>query len=73
MGKPLQNARICFWNDFAGWPDPAEVDGVVTGGIAGPDDLKPSVHVPVSKTVSTIRENLSTQWATELTFTPTVL
>jgi PE-PPE domain len=51
-GNPCRTPGYASGNDFAGWPDPAEVDGVVTGGIAGPDDLEPSVYVPVSKTVT---------------------
>jgi hypothetical protein len=48
---PAEPLGFASGNDFAGWPDPGKVDGVVTGGIAGPDDLRPSVYVPVSKTV----------------------
>ena len=51
-GNPCRTPGYASGNDFAGWPDPAEVDGQVTGGIAGPDDLEPSVYVPVSKTVT---------------------
>jgi len=50
-GNPCRGPGFASGNDFAGWPDPADVDGVVTGGIAGPDDLMPPVYVPVSKTV----------------------
>ncbi|MBV8180516.1 MAG: hypothetical protein JO045_17300 [Mycobacterium sp.] len=51
-GNPCRTPGNASGDDFAGWPDPAEVDGQVTGGIAGPDDLEPSVYVPVSKTVT---------------------
>jgi hypothetical protein len=50
-GNPCRTPGFASGNDFAGWPDPGEVDGEVTGGIAGPDDLQPAVYVPVSKTV----------------------
>lgn len=50
-GNPYRTPGFASGNDFAGWPDPGEVDGVVTGGIAGPDDLMPPVYVPVSRTV----------------------
>ena len=50
-GNPCRAPGFASGNDFAGWPDPGNVDGVVTGGIAGPDDLHPSVYVPASTTV----------------------
>jgi hypothetical protein len=36
-GNPNRLPGFASGNDFAGWPDPADVDGVVTGGISGPD------------------------------------
>jgi hypothetical protein len=50
-GNPCRTPGFASGNDFAGWPAPGQVDGVVTGGIAGPDDLRPSVYVPASATV----------------------
>ena len=50
-GNPCRAPGFASGNDFAGWPDPGNVDGVVTGGIAGPDDLHPSVYAPASTTV----------------------
>jgi hypothetical protein len=41
-GNPCRSPGIANGNAFAGWPMPAAVDGVVTGGIAGPDDLTPA-------------------------------
>jgi hypothetical protein len=41
-GNPCRAPGVANGNAFAGWPMPAEVDGVDTGGIAGPDDLTPA-------------------------------
>jgi hypothetical protein len=41
-GNPCRAPGVANGNAFAGWPMPADVDGVVTGGIAGPDDLTPA-------------------------------
>jgi hypothetical protein len=51
-GNPCRQPGFASGNQFAGWPMPAKVDGVVTGGIAGPDDLKAAVYVPASTTVA---------------------
>jgi hypothetical protein len=40
-GNPLRCPGFTSGNDFAGWPKPTPLDGVTTGGIAGPDCLKP--------------------------------
>jgi len=42
FGNPCRAPGVANGNAFAGWPMPAEIDGVVTGGIAGPDDLTPA-------------------------------
>src|SRR5262249_61864800 len=42
LGTPCRAPGLANGNAFAGWPMPAEIDGVVTGGIAGPDDLTPA-------------------------------
>lgn len=41
FGDPLRCPGIANGNLLAGIPLPADLDGVVTGGIAGPADLKP--------------------------------
>jgi hypothetical protein len=41
-GNPCRATSVANGNVFAGWPMPGDVDGVVTGGIAGPDDLTPA-------------------------------
>lgn len=51
-GNPLRTPGFASGNEFAGWPLPANVDGVVTGGIAGPDcmhpdEVKPHLPFPV--------------------------
>jgi hypothetical protein len=38
-GNPCRPPGFASGNQFAGWPLPADVDGVTTGGIAGPDCL----------------------------------
>jgi len=40
-GDPMRCPGIANGNTFAGLPMPRELDGVVTGGISGPDDLTP--------------------------------
>lgn len=40
-GDPMRCPGIANGNKFAGQPMPAELDGQVTGGIAGPECLKP--------------------------------
>lgn len=39
FGDPLRTPGIAHGNEIAGQPAPAKLDGVVTGGIAGPGDL----------------------------------
>lgn len=41
FGDPLRAPGICNGNVRAGFPIPQPLDGAVTGGIAGPDDLTP--------------------------------
>lgn len=41
-GNPCRAPGVANGNVFAGWPMPGDVDGVITGGIAGPDDLTPA-------------------------------
>jgi hypothetical protein len=41
FGNPLRAPGVANGNVFAGWPLPNQVDGVVTGGISGTDDLRP--------------------------------
>jgi hypothetical protein len=38
-GNPMRAPGVARGNVAAGWPMPSQVDGRVTGGIAGPDDL----------------------------------
>ena len=38
-GDPMRCPGIARGNDFAGQPHPAQLDGQITGGIAGPDNL----------------------------------
>lgn len=40
-GDPMRCPGIAHGNELAGLVIPGSTDGVVTGGIAGPDDLKP--------------------------------
>jgi hypothetical protein len=39
FGNPCRSPGIANGNAWAGWPMPTDIDGVVTGGIAGPDCL----------------------------------
>lgn len=41
FGDPLRSPGIANGNKVAGMPQPTKEDGQVTGGIGGPDDLKP--------------------------------
>jgi len=41
FGDPMRCPGICNGNLRAGFPIPGELDGFTTGGISGPDDLKP--------------------------------
>ena len=41
-GNPCRAPGVANGNVFAGWPTPKKLDRVVTGGIAGPDDLTPA-------------------------------
>lgn len=50
-GNPCRMPGFASGNDFAGWPDPADVDGFVTGGISGPDNLAAADLLPASTTV----------------------
>lgn len=43
-GNPCRIPGFASGNEFAGWPLPKPLDGVITGGISGPDCLKPE-HV----------------------------
>jgi hypothetical protein len=45
-GNPCRLPGWASGNQYAGWPMPADLDGVVTGGIAGPDCLQPQHVVP---------------------------
>jgi hypothetical protein len=45
-GNPCRLPGWASGNEYAGWPTPADIDGVVTGGIAGPDCLQPQHVVP---------------------------
>jgi hypothetical protein len=52
-GNPCRLAGFASGNQFSGWPMPGNVDGVPSGGIAGPDcmtqaDLKPRLVNPVT-------------------------
>lgn len=52
-GNPCRVPGWASGNEFAGWPMPVERDGVVTGGIAGPDcltadDVKPHLDTVVT-------------------------
>ena len=40
-GNPCRSPGLANGNAYAGWGMPGLVDGVLTGGIAGPDDLTP--------------------------------
>jgi hypothetical protein len=40
-GDPLRTPGIAYGNELAGIPAPGKLDGVVTGGIAGPNCLRP--------------------------------
>ena len=42
FGNPCRSPGIANGNAWAGWPMPEEIDGVVTGGISGPDCLTPA-------------------------------
>lgn len=42
FGNPCRSPGYANGNAFAGWPMPGLKDGVVTGGISGPDCLTPS-------------------------------
>jgi len=42
-GNPLRCPGYASGNQFAGWPMPAPLDGLTTGGIGGPEDLQPAV------------------------------
>jgi hypothetical protein len=39
FGDPVRCPGVARGNDVAGFPTPGHLDGVTTGGIAGPDDL----------------------------------
>lgn len=41
FGDPMRAPGICNGNVHAGFPVPKKVNGFTTGGIAGPNDLKP--------------------------------
>lgn len=45
-GNPLRLPGFASGNQFAGWPLPGNVDGVVTGGISGPACLMPADVAP---------------------------
>ncbi|OBA72615.1 hypothetical protein A5641_08110 [Mycobacterium sp. 1554424.7] len=45
-GNPLRLPGFASGNQFAGWPMPANVDGVVTGGVAGPACMRPEDVAP---------------------------
>jgi hypothetical protein len=52
-GNPNRLPGFASGNDFAGWPEPKQVDGVVTGGISGPAcmtaaDVKPHLAAQVT-------------------------
>lgn len=52
-GNPCRMPGFASGNQFAGWPMPADVDGVVTGGISGPAcmtaaDVAPHLLTPVT-------------------------
>jgi len=51
-GNPCRGPGFASGNQFAGWPMPTKLDGVVTGGIAGPDDLKPAAYAPASPSLT---------------------
>jgi hypothetical protein len=42
FGDPTRSPGICNGNRVAGVPMPGKIDGLVTGGIAGPGDLTPA-------------------------------
>jgi hypothetical protein len=47
-GNPCRMPGWASGNEFAGWPLPADIDGVITGGISGPDclqlqDIQPAI------------------------------
>lgn len=41
FGDPMRSPGICRGNEVAGLPVPKKLNGFVTGGIAGPADLRP--------------------------------
>jgi hypothetical protein len=45
-GNPCRLPGFASGNQFAGWPMPAEVDGFITGGIAGPGTDGPGQMLP---------------------------
>lgn len=52
-GNPCRPPGFASGNQFSGWPLPTQLDGVTTGGIAGPDCLtldqvKPHLATPVT-------------------------
>lgn len=52
-GNPCRLPGFASGNQFSGWPLPDKLDGVTTGGIAGPDcltadDVKPHLNTPVT-------------------------
>ena len=50
-GNPMRVPNFASGNEFAGWPLPAPVDGLPTGGIAGTGNLSMADVRPYSKTV----------------------
>lgn len=50
-GNPQRLPGFASGNEFAGWPMPADRDGAITGGISGPDNLKPEDVAPPNTTV----------------------
>ncbi|BCP41415.1 hypothetical protein MINTMi27_15080 [Mycobacterium intracellulare] len=40
-GNPCRLPGFASGNEFAGWPLPEKLDGVTTGGISGPDCMRP--------------------------------
>lgn len=72
-GNPMRLAGWASGNEFAGWPMPAERDGAVTGGIAGPSQnmtaaqMQPQLPSPVTHFWGDfVNTNNPDQGATEL-------